>query len=110
MDQAGGLDDAAMAMDRHGRRIDSLQLAFEDLRAESHEGTAIAIALGSMHIPRGRDRAFGLRLGHYRSGDAIAAAGAFRLPERTRAEVKVGVAYGFDYAQTRMNASVTWRW
>ena len=108
--QASRIDHAAQAIDRHGQRIESLQLSFDELRTESHEGTAIAIALGSMHIPYNRDRAFGLRLGHYRSGDAVALAGAFRLPEKTRAVVDVGIAYGFDYSQTRINASLTWRW
>ena len=97
-------------MDRHDRRIESLQLSFDNLRTESHEGAAMAIALGGMRIPDNRDLALGVRLGHYRSADAIAAAGAFRLPETTRAVVRVGVAYGFEQSRTRMSASIVWRW
>ena len=80
------------------------------MRAQSHEGTAIAIALGGLHLPYNRDMAFGLRMGHYRSGDAVALAGAFRLPGNTRTVINVGFAYGFDFYQTRLNASLAWQW
>ena len=107
---ASRVDDAARTVERHGQEIDSLHLLFDGLRSESHEGAAIAIALGSMRIPRDRDRAVGVRLAHYRSGDAIAVSGAFRLPERTRAVVSLGIAYGFEYHQKRMNVRLAWRW
>lgn len=101
----------------HGRQIDSLRLSFDELRAESHEGTAIAIALGGMQIPYSKDAAFSLRLGHYRSGFAISAAGAFRLsagsfflPEDVSTVVDLGIAQGLDYSQTGSTAGITWSW
>ncbi len=94
-----------------------MQLSFNDLRAELHEETAMAIALGGMRIPYNKERAFSVRLGHYRSGNAIASAAAFRLPagalflpDTISSEVNVGIAYGFDYSQTRLSMSFAWRW
>ena len=101
----------------HGQQISSLRLSFDELRSESHEGTAVAVALGGMHIPYSKDSAFSLRLGHYRSGLAISAAGAFRLPagafrlpEDVSTVVDVGVAHGLEYHQTGSTAGITWGW
>lgn len=93
------------------QRIESLRHSLNELRSESHQETAIAIALGGVRIPYDNDAAFGVRLGQFRSANAVAATGAFRLPEETGGAVaKVGVAYGFDQPQTRMKVSLTWRW
>ena len=112
-----GLAAMAGSIDEQGRRIDSLQLSFEGLRAESHEGTAIAISLGGMQIPHGKNSAFSLRLGHYRSGLAVAASGAFSLPTRTfgltedvTTVVDFGVAHGMEYSRTGSTAGITWGW
>ena len=119
-----GLADMVGGVDEQGRRIDSLQLSFEGLRAESHEGTAIAISLGGMQIPHGKDSAFSLRLGHYRSGLAVAASGAFRLPPGAfslpdgtfgltgdvATVVDFGVAHGMEYSRTGSTAGITWGW
>ena len=116
-DQQRRVDGVVGGVDEQGRRIRSLQLSFNELRAESHEGTAIAIALGGMHIPHGKDRAFALRLGHYRSGLAVSAAGAFRLPpsalglpQAVTTVVDLGVAHGMEYSRTGSTAGITWGW
>jgi len=110
------VDEAFSEVTRHSQQIRSLELSFNELRTESREETAISIALGGLRIPYNKDRAFGVRVGHYESSNAVAAAGAFRLskafllPERFRAEVNIGSAYGFDYSQARVSAGITWRW
>ncbi len=96
-------------LEQYGSQIGSLHLSFDELRAESHEATAIAIALGGVRIPRNQQGAFSLRLGNFRSGNALAAAGAFRLPE-SPVVIDLGISHGFEYSQTGFAAGVTWSW
>ena len=95
-------------------QINSLQQSFDGLQAESREGTAIAITLGGMHVPDGRERAITLRLGNFRSGNAIAAGGAFRLPDSqpTGPDVVVdfGISHGLEYSQNGGSVGITWSW
>lgn len=81
-----------------------------DLRDETQEATALAIALGGLRIPYDKDNAFSMRLGNFRSGNAIAAAGAFRLSADPNVVLDIGAAWGVEYHQTGVSAGITWSW
>ncbi len=104
------IDEMLKGLDGYGSSLDSLQHSFSRLRSESHEGTAIAIALGGMRLPQDKDRAISLRLGHFRSKSAIAAGGAFRLLEEPNVVLDFGISQGLDYSQTGGSAGITWSW
>ena len=85
-------------------------MRLSDLRDETQEATAIAIALGGLRVPYGKENAFSMRLGNFRSGNAVAAAGAFRLSTDPDVVLDFGAAWGVEYHQTGITAGITWSW
>ena len=91
-------------------RIHSLHIGLNDLRDESREATAVAIALGNLRIPYEKDRAFSIRIGHFMGENAIAAQGAFRVSKEPDVVIDLGIGQGAKYSQTGVSAGITWAW
>ncbi|MGR3913835.1 MAG: hypothetical protein OD918_04815 [Gammaproteobacteria bacterium] len=102
----GGSSDAVT-----GAVIAGLQDNWEDiqtLRGESREGSAIAIALGGLHIPPNKTNAISMRYGRFEDQSAIAAQAGFRL--RDNLTFDLGVSHGFDYSQRGYSAGFVLSW
>ena len=104
------INETTRELQRNSERIDSLQYSFSELHGETQEAAAIAITLGGLRIPHGKDRAVSVRFGNFGSGNAIGALGALRLSEDPDVALDFGFSYGFEYSQTGVTAGLTWSW
>ncbi len=100
----------AMAGAVHENRqdIDALQYRFRIMGNEMREATAVAIALGSIHIPMDSARAVSVQLGHFRDANALAVGGGVRVDESWH--VNFGASLGLSYQQLGLRASVGYAW
>ena len=103
-------DESQEAAASNAGAVRALRIDLDDLRDESQEAAAIAIALGGLRIPYDKDRAFSMRIGHFRGESAIAAQGAFRLDTDPDVVFNIGAAHGIEYSQTGFTAGITWSW
>ena len=104
-----GIRQNALGIMDNARAIQALHVDFESLRGESREGSAVAIALGGMHvIPDGKGKSLSLRYGYFEGENAVAAGGAFRLHKDWI--VDLGVSYGTRYEQTGFGAGLNFSW
>ena len=90
------------------REIRALNAKYRALRSENREGTAVALALGGIYLPKDKDNAINMRFGHFEGESALAAAGAFRINENWWADF--GVAYGLRHNQLGYSGGVTFSW
>ena len=88
--------------------IETLQHQYRNLRARSREGTALAIALGGIHVPVDKDRSVSLRFGYFESEEALALGGSFRLEENW--QIDFGMGHGLRYEQRGYSGGLSYSW
>lgn len=88
--------------------IETLRHQYRNLRGQSREGTALAIALGGIHVPVDKDRSVSLRFGYFESEEALALGASFRLEENW--QIDFGMGHGLRYEQRGYSGGLSYSW
>jgi hypothetical protein len=84
-----------------------INAAFEEIDRNS-EGIAVAIAMGGLALPSGKDFAVGANLGFYDDKQAVAAQTAIRLDDNVQLNAGVGVGFDHNKVGGRVGIMAAW--
>jgi hypothetical protein len=101
---SGNVADLSSAISAQAQRIDSAFRAID----RTTEGVAVAIALGGLVLPQGKDFAVGANYGYFDSKQAFAAQTALRLNDVLL--LNGGVGLGLDTSQLGGRVGVMAAW
>jgi hypothetical protein len=86
---------------------DRINQAFRQID-ENTEGIAVAIAMGGLTLPQGKDFALGANVGFYDDKQAAAAQAAIRLNEVVSFNAGVGVGFDNNKVGGRVGFMAAW--